>query len=99
MVVYYSIDFAVLPALSFAFWAWLIYSLVIAPSVHLFLVMFGLVVLLNLMTSTLYAILQGDSLRLVPLTPLLDLYNPIFVNISWFAATFDEMRGSKMKWH
>jgi cellulose synthase/poly-beta-1,6-N-acetylglucosamine synthase-like glycosyltransferase len=99
MVVYYAIDFSVLPALNFAFWAWLIYSLVIAPSVHLFLVMFGLVVLSNLMTSTLYVILQRDSLRLVPLTPLLDLYNPIFVNISWFAATFDEMRGSKMKWH
>ena len=36
------------------------------------------------MTSTLSAILQGDSLRLVPLTPLVDLCNPIFVNMNDF---------------
>jgi cellulose synthase/poly-beta-1,6-N-acetylglucosamine synthase-like glycosyltransferase len=99
MVVYYAIDFSILPTLNLVFWGWLVFSLVVAPSVHLFLVMFGLIVLLNIMTSTLYAILQRDSLRLVPFTPLLDLYNPTFVNIAWFAATLDETRKTKMNWH
>lgn len=99
MAIYYSVDFSILPALNSMFWGWIVITAVTAPNTQLFLMMYGMVILLNIMTSTVYALLQRDDLRLVPFTLLIDLYQPIFINVAWFAAAADEMRGTRMKWH
>jgi biofilm PGA synthesis N-glycosyltransferase PgaC len=99
MIIVYSVDFSILPPVNAGFWGWLVISSVISTNIHVFLVMFGMIILLNVMTSTIYAMLQRDSLQLVPFTLAIDLYNQIFINTAWFAATTDELRGSRMKWH
>jgi hypothetical protein len=99
MAIVYSFDFSVLPPVNAGFWGWLVISSVISKDIHVFLVMFSTIILLNVMTSTIYALLQRDSLWLVPFTLAIDLYNQIFINTAWFAATADEMRKTKMNWH
>ena len=99
MAACYSVDISVLPAINAVFWGWLIIMSVLAPDIQPVLIMFGVVILLNIMTSTIYTLLQRDSLRLVPFTLVIDLYYPIFINVSWIAATVDEIRGTRMKWH
>jgi hypothetical protein len=50
------------------------------------------------MTATVYVLEQDDELSLLPLIPILDLYQSLFVNSVWVVAAIDEARGTRMRW-
>jgi hypothetical protein len=56
------------------------------------------VTLLNIMTATVYVLLQDDDPRILAMIPLLDAYQALLVNVAWVIAAIDEMRGARMKW-
>lgn len=54
--------------------------------------------LANLNAAALFALAQGDSLKLLPILPLYDIYQNFLVTPAWFISVFDEVRGVSMRW-
>ena len=54
---------------------------------------------LNIMTAMIYNLAQDDELALIPLIPILDIYQSLLVNSAWVVAAVDEARGTGMRWH
>jgi poly-beta-1,6-N-acetyl-D-glucosamine synthase len=54
--------------------------------------------LLNMMSGSLYAVAHRDHIGLSLLSPFFDFYQGIFLNCAWMIATFDEVRGGRMRW-
>jgi biofilm PGA synthesis N-glycosyltransferase PgaC len=98
MVLLYTADVYVIPTLNFFFWL----ALGVSAALGMSLVGIGLwvaaVTLLNIMTATVYVLLQDDDPRILAMIPLLDAYQALLVNVAWVIAAIDEMRGARMKW-
>jgi hypothetical protein len=51
-----------------------------------------------MMSGSLYAVAHRDHIGLSLLSPFFDFYQGIFLNCAWLIATFDEVRGGRMRW-
>lgn len=58
----------------------------------------GVALLVNLNAAAMFALLQGDSLRLLHILPLYDIYQNFLVTPAWFISIVDEVRGARMRW-
>ena len=58
----------------------------------------GVALLVNLNAAPMFALLQGDSLRLLHILPLYDIYQNFVVTPAWFISIVDEVRGARMRW-
>ncbi|MDD4270625.1 MAG: glycosyltransferase family 2 protein [Pirellulaceae bacterium] len=54
--------------------------------------------LVNLNAAAMFALLQGDSLGLLHILPLYDIYQNFLVTPAWFISIVDEVRGARMRW-
>ncbi|RYE51016.1 MAG: glycosyltransferase family 2 protein [Hyphomicrobiales bacterium] len=98
MTVLYPLDIYLVPLLNFFFWGAIAASLALGESMGFVIGWIGSVALLNVMTAMIYILEQDDDVALVPLIPVLDLYQSILVNSAWVIAAIDEARGTRMRW-
>jgi cellulose synthase/poly-beta-1,6-N-acetylglucosamine synthase-like glycosyltransferase len=99
MAACYSIDVYCNPVINFLFWGWCVLMLATSANPGAMLMILATILMLNLMTAVICAIVQNDDLRLAPYAVLLDVYQAIFINSAWVIAAVDEVRGTRMKWH
>lgn len=98
MAVLYPLDIYVVPILNFLFWGAIALSAAAGISLDSVIAWIGSVSLLNIMTAMVYILEQDDEVALVPLVPLLDIYQSFLVNCAWVIAAIDHIRGTRMKW-
>jgi poly-beta-1,6-N-acetyl-D-glucosamine synthase len=99
MAVLYPIDIYLVPLLNFFFWGAIAYSVASGFAMDFVVAWIGSVGLLNIMTAMIYILEQDDELALIPLIPILDIYQSLLVNSAWVIAGVDEIRGTGMRWH
>ncbi len=58
----------------------------------------GAVLLVNLSAAAMFALVQGDSLKLLHILPLYDVYQNFLLTPAWLISIVDELRGVTMRW-
>ena len=58
----------------------------------------ALALLANLYAGTMFAFAQRDSLMLLPILILYDVYQNFLIGPAWFISILDELRGARMRW-
>ncbi|ACA17767.1 glycosyl transferase family 2 [Methylobacterium sp. 4-46] len=99
MTVLYPADIFLVPILNFFFWISIAVSMASGQSMNFILAWIGSVLLMNVMTAMVYILEQDDDIALLPLVPVLDLYQSILINSAWVIAAVDEVRGTGMRWN
>jgi poly-beta-1,6-N-acetyl-D-glucosamine synthase len=99
MTILYPVDIYLVPILNFYFWLAIGYSVMSGFAMDFVIAWIGSVGLLNVMTAMIYILEQDDEISLIPLIPVLDIYQSLLVNSAWVIAAIDEMRGTGMRWH
>jgi biofilm PGA synthesis N-glycosyltransferase PgaC len=94
----YPVDLYVAPVMNFLFWTFFIIAAGTGLSLELIGSWIAAVMLLNVLTASVYVLAHDDDFSLLPYAVVLDIYQCLLVNSAWAIALVDELRGARMRW-
>jgi cellulose synthase/poly-beta-1,6-N-acetylglucosamine synthase-like glycosyltransferase len=94
----YIFDLIVLPAVYVGSLGMLFFCVTTEPADPSLVSIAALALLTNFYAAAMFVLVQGDSLKLLPILILYQVYQKFLIGPAWFISLIDELRGTKMRW-